>query len=950
MAFGRFNKAKTLAEAEKFVTQGKIPAAIEEYQKILEHDPKDLVILNTLGDLHLRLNKTREALDYYFKLAEFYVEGGFTKNGIAVFKKILRSDANSIEAINRLGELYTLQGQLTEARSYIHQAVEYYTQKGDSEKCVDLFERLLMMDPENVSVKQRLAEVYQQAGKKPEAAAMYYSVAEAMADRANPQDAERVLEKARQLGLMNADVQVLQSRILIDTGRHAEAAQVLGNVAGWETNKAALNLLFHAHISSGQITEAADVATRLYEQFDDYAGLEQVGAMMMERSQYGDVLTIYERFADRLIASNNTQPVIHALKQMVAAESGNIRARELLCKVYETTGERGELTDCLEDLAEQLSQGGQFEPAREIYNKLVALEPGNPAHRQRRAQMDEKLGRTPEAVIAEAPPSMADDFATDLKAGPVSAPPAEFLDPVSQEILDNALTEAELQSNYKLHDKAIAALESALGTLPKNLILNQRLLSLYEFTQRWDKAAERCAVLTEAYVLAGDGESAARYGDLMAKYRGHAGGVAPAAPAAAVPTEFVVPDMAGAADAAGGIAEFSVQEFSVPEVASDSFTVPVEPEPVAPPPEAAPPQETREVDLSTEWESLMAEEAPPSGPSQADTLTEEIKAYLDKGQTSEASLALETLRAVAPTDPRFAGLEADVERAVAASMAPPPPPAPAVPEPPPPEPAPQTPEWSHATPSFEPPAPPPPPPPPPQEEIALDLGSGSRAGGGFELSLEEEPPAPRPAPPPATPPPAAPSMGMSDLMGSLEEELGDFGPPAPGAPPAAGKTPAKAPPAPAAAGKGSGLSDVFAEFKQEMEQDSVVEADIENHYNMGVAFKEMGLYDEAIGEFQKAFKGAEHLPNYSNFIPCCTLLAHCFLEKHLPELAVQWLEKALKAPGVDGEAEMALLYEIGSAHEVAGQNDKALESFMRVYAMNIDYRDVADRIQALKGR
>src|SRR5258706_770813 len=302
MAFGRFNKAKTLAEAEKFVTQGKIPAAIEEYRKILEHDEKDLVILNTLGDLHLRLNKTSEALQFYFKLAEFYVEGGLTKNGIAVFKKILRSDSSSIDAINRLGELYTLQGQLTEARSYIHQAVEYYTQKGDSAKCVDLFERLLMMDPENVGVKQRLAEVYQQAGQKAEAAAMYYSVAENMADRAQPQDAERVLEKARQLGLVNADVQVLQARIMVDSGRHSEAAQLLSNVAGLENNKAALNLLFHAHISSAQITEAADVATRLFEQFDDYAGLEQVGAMMMQRNQFSEVLGIYERFADRLIA------------------------------------------------------------------------------------------------------------------------------------------------------------------------------------------------------------------------------------------------------------------------------------------------------------------------------------------------------------------------------------------------------------------------------------------------------------------------------------------------------------------------------------------------------------------------------------------------------------------------------------------------------------------------
>jgi tetratricopeptide (TPR) repeat protein len=196
-------------------------------------------------------------------------------------------------------------------------------------------------------------------------------------------------------------------------------------------------------------------------------------------------------------------------------------------------------------------------------------------------------------------------------------------------------------------------------------------------------------------------------------------------------------------------------------------------------------------------------------------------------------------------------------------------------------------------------------------------------------------------------------MGLSDLVGSLEDELGDL---APTPPPKAAPKGAPAPPKPAAPGKaaapgkgGSGLGDVFAEFKQEMEQDSVVESDIENHYNMGVAFKEMNLYDEAIGEFQKAYQGAERLPTYPNFIPCCTLLAHCFLEKNLPELAVQWLERALKAPGIDGEGEIALLYEIGSALEVAGQTAKALESFMRVYSVNVDYRDVADRIQALKG-
>ena len=70
-------------------------------------------------------------------------------------------------------------------------------------------------------------------------------------------------------------------------------------------------------------------------------------------------------------------------------------------------------------------------------------------------------------------------------------------------------------------------------------------------------------------------------------------------------------------------------------------------------------------------------------------------------------------------------------------------------------------------------------------------------------------------------------------------------PSAPGAPglPAAGK----------AAVAGGFLDDVFAEFKQEVGESAASE-DLETHYNMGVAFKEMALYDEAIGEFQKVHR------------------------------------------------------------------------------------------------
>lgn len=135
-----------------------------------------------------------------------------------------------------------------------------------------------------------------------------------------------------------------------------------------------------------------------------------------------------------------------------------------------------------------------------------------------------------------------------------------------------------------------------------------------------------------------------------------------------------------------------------------------------------------------------------------------------------------------------------------------------------------------------------------------------------------------------------------------------------------------------------------------MEDTAAAEADIETHCNMGVAFKEMRLFDEAIGEFQKAFQAAERAKSYSNYVRCCSLLAHCFMEKGLPPLAVRWLENALKAPGLEQEDILALRYEIGAAHEQAGNTKAAIDSFMEVYALNIDYRDVADRIRELQGK
>jgi tetratricopeptide (TPR) repeat protein len=110
----------------------------------------------------------------------------------------------------------------------------------------------------------------------------------------------------------------------------------------------------------------------------------------------------------------------------------------------------------------------------------------------------------------------------------------------------------------------------------------------------------------------------------------------------------------------------------------------------------------------------------------------------------------------------------------------------------------------------------------------------------------------------------------------------------------------------------------------------------------------MGLLDEAIGEFQKVAQAVQKGKPFPYAMNCSTLLALSFLDKGEPKIASLWYQRALETPGLDQEAVLALRYDLGVSLDLAGEASAALDSFRQVYAMNIDYRDVADRIATLQ--
>jgi len=139
------------------------------------------------------------------------------------------------------------------------------------------------------------------------------------------------------------------------------------------------------------------------------------------------------------------------------------------------------------------------------------------------------------------------------------------------------------------------------------------------------------------------------------------------------------------------------------------------------------------------------------------------------------------------------------------------------------------------------------------------------------------------------------------------------------------------------------FAEMLSMFKQGVAA-NVDETDHESHYDLGVAYKEMGLLDEAISEFQKALRGTEHRGRTYE------ALGQCFVEKRQYQIALTILSRALTDQHATDDQLVGVLYLLGYASEALGRFPDALKFYERVFAVDIQFRDIGDRLAAVERR
>jgi tetratricopeptide (TPR) repeat protein len=961
----KINPVKVKQDADKLEKAGRIDQAIDLFRQLVDDNPRDWNTINKIGDLYARLGKNREASEQYAKVADFYAKDGFLLKAIAIWKKIDKLDATALEPKVNLGELYAKQGLMMEAKGQYQVVVDEYVKRGRARDAADVLRKMVEIDPSDLKTRSKLADLYTREGSTAKAVEEYVAIADELNKKGHLAEGLQVLEKGLKLDPKSQRLREELARIHLVQKNYDKAAHFLEEAARQSPQDAAiLARLGEAYLGARKIEEAEAIFKRLLElnPKDNDARL-QMGRVHVMQGHLDKAFDELAPVVDALVEKREHDRAASILQQLVQKNPGHVKSLVKLVEVHRQAKNDRAVAQAYSQLAEAYIQKNELEQAASVLEILVGMEPQSQQYQSKLQFVRDKMTRTAPAAApppppppprpapaAAAPVPAVEEFEVSLddQTAPVPAPRATGaiqasgpLGPEDREFVEEHLAEGRVFRKYGLIDKAVEQFESVVARFPDNAEARKELRDVYEEKGQPQQAGEQALALIEIAKLTGDAQLAE---DSLEYLKNVAPDLVPAeAPPAA---EEAVELGAAEEELALGVAVEEELPLALEEEA------PVAPSPAPPPPEEVeiPLDEGEGLELgaaeptaAAELPSFAEEAAPPSFGEELPALGEELPALGEElpafgeelppapepeappldlggfGAPEEPALDLGALAEPAPPDvpeplarklseaEEFVslGFVDDAREALrqAASRFPDHPAlldtlerlgldlaAPAAPA-------------------------------PSLEDLAEPAPAAEDAFGGLGLP---EPPAPEPAP-------VADEGGMIDLGAELSDLFG-------------AQSAVEEPPA-ADAGTDlgdAGLSEIFREFRKGVDK-QLGKEDYDTRYNLGIAYKEMGLIDEAIAEFQLAAKDETRL------LECSSMLGICFVEKGMPKLAVKWFEKGLAVPGRTPEEYQGLRYDLAAAHEADGDTARALALYTELFGQDATFRDVAAKVRELGG-
>ncbi len=416
------DREETLKKAEKLLRQGKLEAAIAEYVRVTEEQPRDWNTANTLGDLYVRANQPAKAVEQYARIAEHFVQDGFYPKAAALYKKILKIAPGDEQAQLYLGEISAKQGLIVDAKAYFNAVAARRRSRGDRKGADEIVVRLSTLDPTDIDARIAGARVLALGGDEKRAAGLFRELHADLSEKDRDQEATAALREAVRLDPADLEGRSILAKSALAAGDLETARSYLDRKSA-EGDPGLLLALADIELRSGRLDQVREILQALLSASPTSRTNVIDIAWTLTSASADAAFVCIDTAVDAAIAAREFDDAASLLQEFVARRPGHVPALLKLVEVCVDGGLEAAMCDAQTQLADAYLAAGKAAEARAIAEDLVAREPWEAAHidRFRRALVMLRISE-PDTVIAERLSGATPFVARDHFAGAVEAP------------------------------------------------------------------------------------------------------------------------------------------------------------------------------------------------------------------------------------------------------------------------------------------------------------------------------------------------------------------------------------------------------------------------------------------------------------------------------------------------------------------------------------------------
>jgi len=373
----RIDRARILEMAERQVKAGRIEEAISEYKKLASGEGADPGVNNIIGDLYVQLGRNDEAIKAFQVFAAHLESKGSYSQALAIYKKITKLDPENVIIIVRMADLLSSQGFIPEAKREYLRAEQRLRREKRTKELIFLYDKLIKLERDNVNFKINLAELFRQEGFIEEAVAQLNEAAEIYLRQNEPHEAEKIIEQIR--WLKPEDKRALSNLIdvLRKTNRRPYAIELVRDALAKEEGDLHFRtLLGTLYFEEQDLDRAEEIFTAIVTEnpFEARARIK-LGKIYVLQNRQAMAFELFSPLIASLIKKGKEDKAIGLLGIVLSAEPLHLPALEKLAGIYRSRKELDHLEVTMRLILEEARKKNLTEKMFVALAELLELRP-----------------------------------------------------------------------------------------------------------------------------------------------------------------------------------------------------------------------------------------------------------------------------------------------------------------------------------------------------------------------------------------------------------------------------------------------------------------------------------------------------------------------------------------------------------------------------------------------